>query len=222
MAAGIKIDSKATIEMLKKVAKQLPFAAATALNETARKAAADVNAAMPQTFAHTNAFTRQAVGALDLATKSDLSATVGIKPLQAQYLGLEIYGGERTPTSTALVLPGHGPDPLPRGFVKRLAAQAAADQARRQAVAAGTRKRGKLTGSNTGVFRLSGHGIRPGDQGGFFRRLPNHRITRLIAFEPSAEYQPKFDFEAQVRKSVDTNLTSNFQKRLAKALATAR
>jgi hypothetical protein len=228
--AGIKItiDSRATRAALGKLANQIPFAMAQAINATAKQAAADANAAMPSIFNRANAFTRQAVGTPSLATKGSLSATVAIKPLQAQYLGLEILGGTRTPAgntrlpSQALVLPGQGTAPLPSGLIKRLAAQAQADQARRQAVAAGMRKRGKLTGANAGVFKLSGHGIRPSDVGGFFRRLPNHKVQRLVAFEPSAQYKPKFQFERQVTQTVNSTFAANFDRALARALTTAK
>jgi hypothetical protein len=223
----ISVDTRQVQAALTKAAKQLPYAMAQAINATARQAAADVNKAMPSTFAHANRFTQMAVGTPTLATKASLSATVAIKPLQAQYLGLEIAGGTRTPASNtrsqsqALVLPGKGTAPLAYGAVKRIAQQAAADRARRQAVAAGTRRRGKLTGSDAGVFEMSGHGPF-GGAGGFFRRLPGHHITRLISFEATASYKPKFDFKGQVLASVMGNFPGAFERELAKALATAR
>lgn len=222
------MDTKAAQAALLKLAKQVPFAVATALNATAKQAAADANAAIPSVFNRANRFTQMAIGTPALATKANLFATIAIKPLQAQYLGLEIFGGTRTPAnntrmpSQALVLPGSGSAPLASGAVKRFAAQAQADKARRQAVAAGTRKRGKLTSANAGVFKLSGHGIRPGDVGGFFRRLPNHRVIRLVAFEPTANYRPKFNFNKLVVASVNSTFGANFDRALARAVATAK
>lgn len=218
----IKVDTKACQAMLTKAAKQLPFAYATAINATAKDAAAAANASMSSVFNRASSFTQRGVYVPTLATKASLTATVGIRPIQQQYLGLEILGGTRTPAATALVLPGSGPTPLPRGAVKRFAAQAQADQARRAAVQAGQRKRGKTTSANYGVFQLSGHGIRPGDVGGYFQRLPGHKVKRLIAFEPSATYRPKFNFVRQVTQTVNSTFAANFQRALTRALETAK
>jgi hypothetical protein len=137
---SIKVDTKAVSVSLSRLMKQLPFAASQALNQVAKKAASDANAAMPGTFVHANAFTRQAVGTPSLATKSRLAAAVAIKPLQAKYLRLEIEGGTRTPSDNtrstsarALTLPGSGPDPLRYGAIKSLITQAEADKAKRTA-----------------------------------------------------------------------------------------
>jgi hypothetical protein len=224
----ITVDTKSITKQLDDIAKkQVRFATSVALNTTAKQAAADANEAMPSVFTHANPFTRMAVGVPQFATKANLSAMVGIKPKQAQYLGTEITGGTRTPAlntrllSQALVLPGKGAAPLGSGAVKRIAQQAAADKARRAAVAAGTRKRGKLTGADAGVFSMSGRAPW-GDVGGFFRRLPGHHLTRLIAFEASAQYPAKFDFKKQVMDSVARTFRGAFEKALARALASAR
>lgn len=222
----IKIDTKKAEAALAKAAKQIPFAVATAVNTTARQAARDVNSAMPSVFQHTNPFTRMATGVPTLATKASLTAIVAIKPLQAKYLGLEIFGGTRTSAnntrlaSSALVLPGKGSNPLPTGFLARISQQAAAEVARRQQIAAGMKKRRKGS-NNSGVFKMSGKGP-VGGPGGFFRRLPDHHLVRLVSFEASAHYRAKFNFVAAVETSVNRNFRKNLEDAIAKALATAR
>ncbi len=226
MTIKTTVDTKRATDMLAKVQKQLPYAMRRAVNETAKQAAADVNRAMPSIFTHANAFTRTAATVSAFATKSDPFAIAGIKRLQGNYLGLEILGGTRTPAantrvqSSALVLPGKGSAPLPSGFIKRLSAQAGAEASRRQQIAAGAQKRRK-NASNAGVFKMSGRGP-VGGPGGFFRRLPDHRLLRLVSFEASAQYTPKFDFFGVVKTSVDRNLKANLERALAQALATAR
>jgi hypothetical protein len=226
MTIKTTVDTKAASDMLAKVQKQLPYAMRRAVNETARQAAADVNRAMPSVFTHANAFTLNAVGVATSATKTNLFATVAIKPLQSKYLWPEIFGGTRTPAdntrtqSAALVLPGKGSAPLPSGFIRRLSAQAAAEASRRQQIAAGAQKRRRNAG-NSGVFKMSGKGP-VGGPGGFFRRLPDHHLLRLVSFESSAQYTKKFDFYGAVKTSVDRTLKANLERAIAQALATAR
>lgn len=225
----ITVDTRKLTAALDDLARrQIPFATATALNATAKLAATQANTAMANTFTRANAFTRNAVTAPRelAATKTTLSATVALRPIQAKYLGLEIEGGTRTPASNtrsssqALVLPGRGPAPLQAGAVKRIAAQAAADRARRAAVQAGTRKARKGA-ADTGVFMMSGHGPSDG-VGGFFRRLPGHHLVRLVAFEATAQYRPKFDFKAQILSTVAGNFERLIEQQLARAIATAK
>jgi hypothetical protein len=226
MAIRVTVSTKAADDMLKRLQRQLPFAKAKALTATARQAASDVNRSMPSVFQHANTFTQNSVGVSAFATKSSPFAIVSIKPLQSRYLWFETFGGVRTPSSNtrvasqALVLPGTGQNPLPSGFLKRLSAQAAAEVARRQQIAAGTKKRRK-NASNSGVFKMSGKGP-VGGPGGFFRRLPDHHLLRLVSFEASAQYTPKFDFYGAVNTSVKRNLKANLERALAQALATAR
>lgn len=139
MPTEIRIDTKKAERYLTDVARQqLPFAISTALNATTKIAATEANRAMPSVFAHTNAFTRRAVGTPLLATKGSLIAQIGILPVQAKYLRLEIEGGTRTPASntgmtaaSALLVPGGGHG-LAAGMLGRISQQAAADHARRQ------------------------------------------------------------------------------------------
>ena len=193
----ISLDNKKALLLLDKVARQMPFATAQALNRTAKLAAAEANAAMPSIFQHANRFTQMAVTAPSdmLAKKNSLTATVTLKPLQAKYLGLEIIGGMRTPMlntrlpSQALVLPGSGTTPLRSGAIKRLAQQAAADQARQTGCDGRSTQAPQGISSDTGVFKMSGHGPF-GGAGGFFRRLPGHHLTRLVSFESSRPTSP--------------------------------
>lgn len=227
-SSTIRINTKGATTALAKVAKQIPFAVAQAVNATARRAAADANAAMPSVFEHANRFTQMAVGVPLLATKSSLTAVVAIKPLQGKYLGLEVLGGTRTPAdntriaSSALVLPGNGPDPLPAGRIKLLTQQIQTAATQRQAIAAGTRKARRGNGSR-GVFKMSGRDpFGDGGAGGIWRRLPGHRVTRLVSFEATARYKPKWDFNGQIEKSVTQSFQQIFAAAIERAMRTAK
>ena len=172
---------------------------------------------MQKVFGHLVGFTKQGVG-IEAARKDTLRSRVFIKPLQAQYLGLEIQGGTRTPSnntrivSRALTLPGVGArlgkaGSLPRGYVAKLAQMAA-------------EKRGPKKG--TTVVKFTGAGPDGRGPGGFFLRLPNHHIQRLISFEASTQYKAKFGFEPAVLAVVAANFGGVFAKALSEAVGTAK
>jgi hypothetical protein len=234
---AIKVDTRQIQKYLKTEApKQVAFATAMGLNATAKQAVQDANQSAARIFTRANAFTRNAVFVLpgQMATKASQRVTIGLRPQQEKYLQFEILGGTRTGADNtriqarALVLPGSGKDPLKPGFLARLTNQAKAEAARRVAVNAAKGmpkikgvRRPKLVAANTGVFKMSGRGP-AGGPGGFFQRLPGHKLRRLIAFDPKATYNPKWDFYGVVTASVGRNFNRNFEAAMVKALATAR
>ncbi len=207
---------KATAALGEAASKQVPFATAKALTTLAKLAQQDVQQALPRIFGHVAPFTRQGI-AIKPATKASLTAQVFVKPLQAQYLSLEEFGGTRTPAmntrimSRALTMPGVGArmigGGLPRGFVKRLAAWA----------------ENKTTfADKTSVVKLSGSGPGGKGPGGFFYRLPNHHLRRIVSFEDSAQYKPKFGFEKRIEATVRGNFAAVFGSSMAQAVGSAR
>lgn len=76
--------------------KQLPFAAATALNELAVDGKADVERGIKRNFDEPTRFTKNSVAVL-YAKKNQLHSTVLIKDQQAKYLGITETGGTRKP-----------------------------------------------------------------------------------------------------------------------------
>jgi hypothetical protein len=232
----IKVDTSQVDKYLKTEApKQVAFALATALNATAKQAVQDANQAAAQTFAHANAFTRNAAFVLpgQMASKANQSVWVALRPQQEKYLQFEILGGTRTAANNsripaqALVLAGSGKDPLKSGFLARLSNQAKAEASRRIAVHAAKGmpkikgiRAPKRVAANTGIFKMSGHGP-AGGPGGFFQRLPGHKLHRLIAFDATSTYKPKWDFYGDVTASVGRNFNKNFQSAMMKALETA-
>ena len=227
----IKADTRAIRKQLEDVArKQVPRVIADALNATAQQAARDVNAAMPQVFTKATPFTRNAVAAPASlkATPDRMMAVVMIKDLQAKYLWLEAMGGTRTPAdgSRALVMPGtaarlNGYGNLPKGYVAQLARQSQLVQRARQTVVKGKGGRRTKRGQthDKGVFELNNAGIGGQGPGGFFRRLPGGHVTRLIAFEDAAKYQPKFPFEKLVTDSVQRTFKQNLDKAIRVRMA---
>ena len=207
---------------------QLPFAMSRALNDCARAATQTVNRGMATTFDRPTKFTeRAAVAPRELAaTKTSLVATVTLHPIQAQYLQLEETGGTRTgamntgKASKTVLLPG-ATLPLnefvniPRGTLAKLNAMArkATKKAKRKAAVA----------SAPGVFFMPSSA--PGNKAGvagWFRRLPNHGLARLTAFEKSTNYHARMGYHLIVEASVRLQWPHSMAARLHEAISTAR
>lgn len=219
---------------------QVPFAAARSLNDVARSASVRVNAGMDTVFDNPTSFTdRAAVAPISLAAQKDrLAAVVTLRPIQARYLLREEVGGTRVPAENtrkpdarALVLPGRGlkldsHGNIPRGAVQRLQgllqARSNAEISGRHAAKKAAGKRVKsVPKRDRGVFYV-GRG-NPRLQGGFWQRLPGHRLRSLILFEPETDYPTKrLGYHACVQAVATAEWTSAFRKRLDEAMRSAR
>lgn len=188
--------------------KQLPFATALAINETARLAQRALTRALPEIFSKKGAptpFTRRAIG-VQGARKTNLRATVFVKRIQASYLAIEETGGTRrrsvgapilTPVDfTALNAYGN----IPRGTLRRLR---------------GDPKRYFL-GEIRGVYGLWQRTGKPGPRKGSPRGL-----KLLIAFRSRAVYRPRFGFHERISATVASHFPAALSAGLAKAIATA-
>jgi hypothetical protein len=94
----IEVDTSGLSKMSAWVAglqRQLPYATSRALNDTARQAAVDLNRSTTRFFQRPVAMTQRAVGVSRWSTKTDLSAELNLKPIQARYLATSIRGGVR-------------------------------------------------------------------------------------------------------------------------------
>ena len=229
----VSIDVRAVARALDGVlANQVPFAASRALNDVSRAARDQVTSDLPSIFDRPVPFTMSAI-ASSAASKSTLTATVFVKPLQAKYLLPEEIGGPRLPvnntrkTSRALIVPSKIElDPfgnIPIGAIKAIVQQADAGKAltvkqlRRKKFY--DRARAKR---NQGIFYMAGHGPGGNGPGGFFKRLPGHKLLRLISFKPSTTYRPIFNFRLRVEKVVTSGFHAAFIARLKEAVTTAR
>lgn len=107
-----------------RVEKQLTFASVLAANEIAKSVMAGVEKQLEKDIDRPTPFTKRAFK-ITRATKKNPVATVGIKPIQAEYLKYQISGGTRH--AKAIVIPSKGATNrygnLPRGKLKKLEAQ---------------------------------------------------------------------------------------------------
>lgn len=181
--------------------RQLPFATASALTDTARyDVAPAIERRIEQAFDNPVPFTLKGVG-FRWATKNNLVSTVLIKPIQAKYLKIEEEGGTRFPAKRALVMPvgqklnQYGN--LPKGTVQRLLAR-------------------------PDVFSGQVNGVGGIWQRTYDRATKQRGVKLLIAWEDKASYKPRFGFYETARKAAEQHFPRRWEAAFSKAIATAR
>lgn len=175
--------------------RQLPFATAAALTDTAKDAQSDAVDEMSRVFDRPTPFTKRGVG-VRAARKTRLVARVFIKDRQADYLGIQVRGGTRYPKRRAILVPANARlnryGNMSRNQVARLLARDDTFSGRVRGVA------------------------------GIWQRKKRGGLKLLVAYEPRAQYQKRFDFPRVVRRTVERTFERNFATRWRYALRTAR
>lgn len=204
---SIKADFDAAERMLSDLGrKQLPFATALALNDTAGDVKLAEEAEIERTFDRPTPFTKRALY-LRRASKNRLVARVGVRRIQAEYLRLQVTGGTRRPAGQALIVPvgarlnKYGN--LPKGALSRLKA--------RKGVFVASRRKAKTAGKAPGIYQRTR--ARRGQPGG---------LKMLVAFEPRATYRARFRFGPLAMTEGRRVFEGHFVARLKQAIRTAR
>lgn len=185
------------------VEKQVPFAAAVALTQTAKDAQKVVTDRLERIFDRPTPWTKNSITIVS-AKKTNLEALVLVKDLQAQYLAIQETGGIRTPRpgkpiNIPVNIRTNASGNIPRGAIRR--------------------EVGK-----TNVFTVGlGEKLPPG----IYRRARARRKQRqvptlLVAVERRAQYRPRFEFKRQVVTVIRARWSINFDQAMDRALATAR
>jgi hypothetical protein len=175
--------------------KQIPFAAARALNDTAQAAQIRVKRELPSIFDRPTPFTLNAIG-IERASKSKLQARVFVKDKQAAYLEVQETGGTKTPKKRAFL--------LPRGLRRNQYGNMP-----KGAVASARAKPTTFSGTVGGVP-------------GLYQRMKNGAAKLLAFYATRASYKPRFGFKQRTLKTAKAVWPSAFRQSLAKALSTAR
>ena len=195
LTISVKADiAKFSRDLDRQYIRQLPFATAKALTDTAKDVERAETKALPEKFDRPTPFTMRAF-ATRAARKNNLTATVYVRPIQAGYLRLEIEGGTLLPKRRALVLPTDLPTnqygSIPKGAVKRLLAR-------------------------SDVFSGKVRGV-----SGIWQRTPRGLLL-LIAYAAKATYKKRFPFYEIGTKVARERIEPNFRAAWARAVATAR
>ncbi len=175
--------------------RQLPFAVAMALNDTAKDVKEARKRAMVRQLDRPTPFTLNGQY-ITRARKSHLVAEIGPKDIQATYLQHQIKGGTRLPKKRAIVTPvaqrTNKYGNMTRGAVRRVKA-----------------KKNVFSGKVNGT---------PGLWQRFKRRGPK----LLIAYIGRAQYQRRLNLERPSKIAAQVKWNGHMRRRLARALATAR
>lgn len=199
----IKADFDAAERMLSDIGrKQLPFATAMAINDTAESVKRVEELGIGRAFDRPTRYTQRALY-LRRASKTRLAAQVGVKRVQAGYLRLQVSGGVRRPMGAALVVPvkarRNAYGNLPKGALARLKAKPDIFV---------TTKRGRATSHlPPGVYQRKGR--------------KGSGLKMLISFEPSASYAARWQFHDLAMRRARGVFRDHFVRRLRLAIETA-
>jgi hypothetical protein len=219
-ALTVKIDTEAAEKALAAYAKQIPFATATALNDLAFQAQRAENAAMSTVFKHPRPFTARSVQ-VNRATKTDLGATVFVRPEVAKYLLPYENGGVHVLPGTANLIPvdirldQYGQ--LPRTTMALLRARQdiyiGSIQTRSGSVAGVWQRVAISRAGNVRRRRLGGGTVYDVNQGA---------LKLLIRFGNAVAVTQQLNFHKRGIALIASNAMAAFAKAIEKARATAR
>lgn len=206
---------------------QIPFATALALTKTAQEVQRAIPAALEKDLDRPTEFTKRGTFIVP-ARKNTLTAVVGFKDKQAEYMRLQIEGGSRAPKKKALRLPGevvlNQYGNLPQGTIARLIAAAKAGKygaVVRKRLGVGDRR--KKAGDLALFYgQPKGH---PGLPVGIWRRMPGNpgTLVPVIVFPKRvAHYRPRFAFRKMVEAVVAREFPAQFAAAFDHAMRTAR
>ena len=220
MQIDIRADVKDLTKSLNRIQrKQIPFATSKALNATAFDVRKTLQDGLNIHLDRVTSYTKRGVQ-VEKSTKKNLVAKVGFrsrtfgkgqgKITQAEYMKRQIKGGTRFPKGQAI------PVPVPKNM---------------RTNKFGNIPRGKidrLLGDKDRYFSGTPKGTQ--DAPGIWQRMPANskrkkqggKIRMVIAWEPKADYSPRFPFRQIVSKSVRINFRKRFDNALQQALKTAR
>lgn len=175
--------------------KQIPFAASRAINETAEIVKEELIEQLDKDLDRPTPFTKRGFY-IRRSSKRDLTAIVGIKDIQAEYLGLQIEGGREKPKGFALITPvnirlnKYGN--LTKGKVKEL-----------------LEKPGVFSGTVGGV-------------GGIWQKNKRGQLKLLIKYKKEQQYKKRYQFYETAEATAGKHVLKRLRLSLDYALRTAK
>jgi len=221
MPATVTVDATAATRLVAALAKQLPFAMATAANDLAFQVQRAEAAAMLSTFKHPRPFTARSVQ-VDKATKTAPTATVFVRPEVAKYLqpyetgGLHVLPGPMLLAPVDITLDQYGQ--LPKATMAKLKA--------RHDIYIGpiaTKGGGVINGvwQRLAIAR-TGRARRHRNAGGGIFDKAQGALKLLIRFGKPVAVTKSLGFHARGTAIVLAQAASAFTNAISKALSTAR
>ncbi len=221
LAFSVKGDIGKALRFNDRLSTQYEFAVAKALTDTAREVRDAMPAEAAKALDEPTSFTRSGFY-FKPARKTQLTAVVGVKDIQARYLIYAVQGGRRAPKRKALRLPAdvqldtHGN--MPRGLVRQLVARAKANKR-------ATKTQAARFGVSQELDLFYGE---PGDgrPAGVYKRIvqgDKHTLLPMVVFpKQEANYEKRFDFYGIADAVVRRRFVPNLRRAMAQAKASAR
>ena len=189
--------------------KQIPFAVAMALTETAKDADRALKAQLHQKFDRPVRFTERAFS-VTYAKKRKPVAVIAIRPIQYEYLKYQIDGGTRLPKKKKHPIPkgvklnkfGN----MPKGKIQKLLAKPNTFEATIKGV--------------SGIWER-GHYTKRGNWSSAGKRRST-AIKLLVRYVPKADYDKRYPYYEIIHGVVANRFNRNFDQAWRKALATAK
>jgi hypothetical protein len=192
---------------------QIQFATSIAINRTAEFARDALKSNMGVVFDRPKPFVINSLF-IKRATKSKLTATVFHSDKVSPYLKAEIEGGSRNEKrfelkigNDILVPTRHVPKDqyggVSRAYIRKVLGQAYPLRARERYVIVKDKGRGKL-------------------EPGIYERMKDGKIRALFLIKPQAIYQPRYDMQAVVQRTVQSQFGAQFNAAMDFALSTAK
>lgn len=222
----MRIDLTSNVEAVLADSRRLPsqfqFACAKALTDTVRLVQAAMPGHLDSSLDRPTQFTKAGFY-IQPARKDSLTAAVGVKDRQAQYLAYQVEGGTRTPARQALRLPSvvdlNESGNLPAGLIRQLVARARAGRGT-------TKRQAQRYGISSAANLFYGE---PGDgrPAGLYTRVrlgpDREQLMPIVVFpKQPARYEPRFDFYGQAQRIVEREFDGALVRAWQHALATAR
>jgi hypothetical protein len=250
----IRIDVRADIKQAQRelnlIAKQVPFAAALAINAVLKKSQPAVQAEMRRVFDRPTPWTLNSYRVLQWAKKSALIGVVGFKGMQniggrgtpaGEYLQPQMEGGPRPAKGLeremrAVGMLGNNEFLVPSRFMKldqygnvgrgvvnavRANLRTMRFDAASQTPRGGPRR--KVGAKKFSMFYFTRAGVRGQRLTAIWQRFTGgHAVPAFIVVAAAPRYRKRFDQAPVVQREVDKNFRPEFEAAYARAVATAR
>lgn len=199
---NVAVNTSACVKYLGDVAaKQLPYAAMVALNNTAFLVKADEVTALSTHLDRPTPFTQRAYEVVK-ASKARLTASVRARAIQGAYLSWQVDGGTRGPKARAIVLPRdvrlNAYGNMTKGAVKSMLK----DKAR---YFSGSPRGGGVAG----IWRRMGTKGKSKGRG---------KLTLMVAYTGQASYKPRLPFMPIAEVTVGRVFRGEFMRAFGAAL----
>jgi len=190
----------------------IPFAIKEGINDTFFQMRQELPGVVESEFDKPVAFTKSPYAwDVEKAQKYALVGMIKMKPLQAEYMRFQVYGGTEYPKKRGIPVPtAGGKMKASHGGLKKTWKAALNDKM----YFSGKPKGAKWASSPAGVWRRTATKVSKKTG-----RRTKGRLRLELSWESATHYQERWDFHAYATKYFQARFSDNFRKRLQEQLA---